>query len=163
MSTHPSYLRTAADAEVKNFRDWGIPLGRRFRALKLWFVLQALGAEGIRAAVRRDVALARSLAARVDATPGWERCAPVPLQTVCLRHLLPGRPAAEVNAHNLALAEAVNATGQAYLTPAVVKGIQLVRVSVGALDTGQEDVDAVWELLQRCAAELGGREAPRAR
>jgi aromatic-L-amino-acid decarboxylase len=153
MSTHPSYLRTAADAEVKNFRDWGIPLGRRFRALKLWFVLHALGAEGIRAAVRRDLALASGLAAKVDAASNWERCAPVPLQTVCLRHLLPGRPPAEVDAHNLALAQAVNATGLAYVTPAVVKGVQLVRVSVGALDTEEKDVNAVWELLQRCASD----------
>jgi aromatic-L-amino-acid/L-tryptophan decarboxylase len=155
MSTHPSYLRTAADGEVKNFRDWGIPLGRRFRALKVWFVLQVLGAEGLRAAVRRDRALAQTLAAWVDAAPGWERCAPVPLQTVCLRHLLPGRTAPEVDAHNLQLAQAVNATGQAYLTPAVVKGVQLVRVSIGALDTGPADVAAVWALLQRCAADLG--------
>ena len=154
MSTHPSYLRTAADAEVKNFRDWGIPLGRRFRALKVWFVLHALGAEGIRAAVRRDMALAQGLAAKVDAAPAWERCAPVPLQTVCLRHLLPGRAPAELDAHNLALAHAVNATGRAYVTPAVVKGVQLLRVSVGALDTGPEDVDAAWELLQRCATAL---------
>jgi aromatic-L-amino-acid/L-tryptophan decarboxylase len=157
MSTHPSYLRTAADAEVKNFRDWGIPLGRRFRALKLWFVLHALGAEGVRAAVRRDLSLAQGLAARVDATPGWERCAPVPLQTVCLRHLLPGRTPAEVDAHNLALAQALNATGQAYVTAAVVKGAQLLRVSIGALDTEAKDVDAVWELLQRCAGELATR------
>jgi aromatic-L-amino-acid/L-tryptophan decarboxylase len=155
MSTHPSYLRTAADGAVKNFRDWGIPLGRRFRALKVWFVLQVLGAEGVRAAVRRDLALAQRLAGWVDAAPGWERCAPVPLQTVCLRHLLPGRPAEEVDAHNLQLAQAVNASGQAYLTPAVVKGVQLLRVSVGALDTGPEDVEAVWALLQRCAAALG--------
>jgi aromatic-L-amino-acid/L-tryptophan decarboxylase len=158
MSTHPSYLRTAADAEVKNFRDWGIPLGRRFRALKVWFVLQALGAEGIRAAVRRDLGLAQGLAAKVDAAPEWERCAPVPLQTVCLRHLLPGRPTAAVDAHNLSLAQAVNATGRAYVTPAVVKGVQLVRVSIGALDTTLGDVDAVWELLQRCATELAAAD-----
>ncbi len=155
MSTHPSYLRTKADAEVKNFRDWGIPLGRRFRALKVWFVLHSLGADGLRAAVRRDVALAQGLAARVDAAPGWERCAPVPLQTVCVRHLLPGASAAEEDAHNLALAEAVNATGEAYVTPAVVKGRRLIRISIGALDTAQPDVDAVWALLQRCAADVG--------
>ena len=76
MSTHPSYLRTAADAEVKNFRDWQIPLGRRFRAMKLWFVLPALGAEGIRSAVRRDLALAQGLAASVDAAPGWSAVHP---------------------------------------------------------------------------------------
>jgi aromatic-L-amino-acid decarboxylase len=67
---------------------------------------------------------------------------------------LPGRPEAEVNAHNLALAQAVNASGRAYLTPAVVKGVQLIRVSIGSLDTGPEDVLAAWELLQRSAAEL---------
>ncbi|HXX31515.1 MAG TPA: pyridoxal-dependent decarboxylase, partial [Myxococcaceae bacterium] len=93
MSTHPSYLKTAADAEVTNFRDWGIPLGRRFRALKVWFVLQALGAEGVRQNVRRDLALAQHLAAQVDAAAGWERCAPVPLQTVCVRHVPQGAAA----------------------------------------------------------------------
>ncbi|MGO9831158.1 MAG: pyridoxal phosphate-dependent decarboxylase family protein [Myxococcaceae bacterium] len=154
MSTHPSYLRTQADAEVKNFRDWGIPLGRRFRALKVWFVLTALGAEGLRAAVRRDLALAQALAARVDAAAAWQRCAPVPLQTVCVRHLLPGRSLAEVNAHNLALAEAVNTSGGAYVTPALVKGTQLIRISIGALDSSQPDVDALWELLQKHAAAL---------
>jgi aromatic-L-amino-acid decarboxylase len=110
--------------------------------------------------VRRDLALAQGLAARVDAAPGWERCAPVPLQTVCLRHLLSGRSKEEVNAHNLALAEAVNATGRAYVTAAVVKDVQLIRVSIGALDTGQPDVDVVWEVLQRCARELA-EGAPR--
>jgi aromatic-L-amino-acid decarboxylase len=100
------------------------------------------------------MALAQGLAARVDGTPGWERCAPVPLQTVCLRHLLPGRPQEEVDAHNLKLAQALNATGKAYVTPAVVKGIQLVRVSIGALDTGPADVDAVWALLQQCAVAV---------
>ncbi|HMK71792.1 MAG TPA: pyridoxal-dependent decarboxylase [Myxococcaceae bacterium] len=154
MSTHPSYLRTAADAEVVNFRDWGIPLGRRFRALKVWFVLQALGAEGVRTQVRRDLALARWLAGAVDSTPGWERRAPVPLQTVCLRHLLPGRTAAEVDAHNLRLAEAVNSSGEAYVTPAVVKGVQLIRVSIGSLDTTQEDVEAVWRLLRTYAERV---------
>jgi len=154
MSTHPSYLRTAADAEVVNFRDWGIPLGRRFRALKIWFVLHALGAEGVRSAVRRDLALARWLAAQVEAAAGWELCAPVPLQTVCLRHLPAGRTPAEVDAHNLRLAEVVNASGEAYVTPAVVKGVQLIRVSIGALDTAQPDVEAVWNLLQACALRM---------
>ena len=120
----------------------------------MWFVLQSLGAQGLRAAVRRDIALAQGLAARVDAAPGWERCAPVPLQTVCVRHRLPSASAEEEDAHNLALAEAVNATGEAYVTPAVVKGRRLLRISIGALDTAQPDVDAVWALLQRCAAEL---------
>ncbi len=78
MSTDPTYLRTSQDGAVKNYRDWGIALGRRFRALKVWFVLSALGVEGVRAEVRRHIALAQALALNIDTTPGWERLAPVP-------------------------------------------------------------------------------------
>ena len=130
MSTDPSYLRTAQDGLVRNLRDWGIPLGRRFRALKLWFVLRDQGVEGVQARVRRDIANARWLAEQVDAAPDWERLAPVPLQTVCLRHV-PGGAArgggaasgeAELAAHNAAIAERLNAEGRFYLTTAVLKG-----------------------------------------
>ena len=87
MSTDPSYLRTAQDGVVRNLRDWGIPLGRRFRALKLWFLIREYGVEGLQERIRRDMDNAHWLAAQVDAEPGWERLAPVPLQTVCLRHV----------------------------------------------------------------------------
>jgi aromatic-L-amino-acid decarboxylase len=86
MGTDPSYLRTAQDGLVPNFRDWGIPLGRRFRALKAFFHLLDEGVEGLQARLRRDLAHARWLADEVDAAPGWERLAPVPFQTVALRH-----------------------------------------------------------------------------
>src|SRR5208283_5748000 len=95
MSTNPSYLRTEHDAEVKNLRDWGIPLGRRFRALKLWFLLLEQGVEGLQARIRRDLDHTRWFQAQVDAAPGWERMAPVPLQTVCIRHRPPGMAAEE--------------------------------------------------------------------
>jgi len=94
------------------------------------------------------------LGRQVDAEPGWERLAPVPLQTVCLRHRPPGLEGAALDAHNLALARAVNVTGRAYLTPAVVKGSQLIRVSIGAAATTQEDVQAVWDLLRSAARTL---------
>ena len=81
MSTNPSYLRTAQDGAVKNYRDWQIPLGRRFRALKLWFYLLDVGVEGLQARIRRDLANAQWLREQVDAAPDWERLAPVPLQT----------------------------------------------------------------------------------
>jgi aromatic-L-amino-acid decarboxylase len=154
MSTSPSYLKTAQDAEVRNLRDWGIPLGRRFRALKAWLHLVDEGAEGLRARVRRDLANARWLAAQVDAAAGegWERLAPVPFQTVCLRHVPGGeRDAARLAAHNLELAARVNASGRAYLTPAVVKGVQLVRVSLGSLATERRHVEEVWRLLRDAA------------
>jgi aromatic-L-amino-acid decarboxylase len=158
MSTDPSYLRTAQDGAVKNYRDWGIALGRRFRALKIWFVLTAMGIEGVQAQVRRDLALAQWLAAAVDAAPDWERLAPVTLQTVCLRHRPPGLDSAALDAHNLAVARAVNASGEAYLTPAVVKGVQLIRVSVGATDTRATDVEAAWSALRAAGrARLAAR------
>ncbi|HUM09972.1 MAG TPA: pyridoxal-dependent decarboxylase [Myxococcaceae bacterium] len=158
MATDPSYLRTAQDGAVKNYRDWGIALGRRFRALKVWFVLSAIGVEGVRAQVRHHLALARDFAEKVDTTAGWERLAPVPLQTVAFRHRPPGLEGAALDSHNLALARAINASGRAYLTPAVVKGMQLLRVSVGATATTAADVAALWtQLLESAAALSSGR------
>ena len=157
MSTDPSYLRTAQDGAVRNLRDWGIPLGRRFRALKLWFVLRDQGVGGVRTRVRRDVGNARWLADQVDATPGWERVAPVPLQTVCLRHVpetAPGSAAPEtdaLDAHNLAIAERVNSGGRFYLTSAVVKGRRVLRVSIGAQATERAHVEALWQALREAA------------
>jgi glutamate/tyrosine decarboxylase-like PLP-dependent enzyme len=151
MSTNPSYLRTAHEGEVKNFRDWGIPLGRRFRALKLWFLIHEQGVKGLQARLRRDLANAQWLKARVDAAQDWQRMAPVQLQTVCLRHLLPGRGAADVDVHNQGLAQRVNASGVAYVTPAVVRGVQLIRVSIGAEGTEQKHVEQAWAALQQAA------------
>ena len=91
MSTNPSYLRSSVDGEVTQYKDWGIPLGRRFRALKLWFHLRLDGVEAIRARLRRDLDNARWLAEQVEAAPGWRVLAPVSLQTVVLRHE-PRRP-----------------------------------------------------------------------
>jgi aromatic-L-amino-acid decarboxylase len=152
MSTNPSYLRTAQDGAVANLRDWGIPLGRRFRALKALFHLLDEGVAGIRARVRRDLENARWLAERVDGAPGWERLAPVPLQTVCLRHV-PGGEADErrIAEHNLAIAARVNAGGRAYVTPSVLKGRQMIRVSIGALGTERADVERVWAELRAAA------------
>jgi aromatic-L-amino-acid/L-tryptophan decarboxylase len=152
MSTNPSYLRTAQDAEVKNLRDWGIPLGRRFRALKLWLALMDEGVEGLQARIRRDLDNARWLKEQVDATPGWERLAPVPLQTVALRHRPPGEAdEARLAGHNLSIAARINRGGRAYLTPSVLKGKQMIRVSVGAERTERRHVEALWRELQQAA------------
>jgi aromatic-L-amino-acid decarboxylase len=152
MSTNPSYLRSAVDGEVTQYKDWGIPLGRRFRALKLWFHLRLDGAEAIRARLRRDLANARWLAEQVEAEPGWRVLAPVTLQTVCLRHEPPGLDGDALDRHTLAWAAAVNDSGRAFVTPSVLDGRWMVRVSVGAEATGREDVAALWELLQETAA-----------
>jgi aromatic-L-amino-acid decarboxylase len=155
MSTSPSYLKTARDAEVKNLRDWGIPLGRRFRALKAWLHLVDEGVEGMQARLRRDLANARWLAEQVDAAADWERLAPVPLQTVCLRHIpTDQRDEKRLAAHNLAIADRVNRSGKAYLTTGLLKGKQMIRVSLGAERTERRQVEAVWRELRAAAREV---------
>lgn len=149
MSTNPSYLRTSSDDRVKNLRDWGIPLGRRFRALKLWTLLRAEGADALRARLRRDIDNARWLRDRVQAEPGWSVVAPVPLQTVCVRHHPPGLDGEMLDAHTLAWVDRVNRSGLAYLTPATLEGRWMVRVSIGAETTERRHVEALWDLMRR--------------
>jgi aromatic-L-amino-acid/L-tryptophan decarboxylase len=149
MSTNPSFLRTAADSQVKNFRDWGIPLGRRFRALKLWFLIREQGVSGLQARLRRDIGYAQWLAAKVDSTPGWKRVAPVPLQTVCVRHEPPGVNGEALDAHTLAWVRRINESGKAYLTSATLDGRWMVRVAFGGEATEQKHVAELWELMQR--------------
>ena len=155
MGTNPSYLRTAQDDEVKNFRDWGIPLGRRFRSLKLWFLLRDQGVEGLQPRLRRDIANAGWLKDQVDQAPDWEILAPVPLQTLCIRHVPEGmKDEALLRAHNMAIADAVNQGGRAYLTSAILKGKQAIRVSIGAENTERHDVEALWAQLRDVAATV---------
>jgi aromatic-L-amino-acid decarboxylase len=151
MSTNPSYLRTAQDGQVSNFRDWHIQLGRRFRALKLWFYLMDVGVEGLQTRIRRDLANAQWLKDQVDAAPDWERLAPVPLQTVCIRHLKPGLDETALAAHNLEIARRINEGGKAYLTPSLLKGRQMLRVSIGAETTERRHLEALWEALRQAA------------
>ena len=149
MSTNPSYLRSSADGQATNYRDWGIPLGRRFRALKLWCLFRAEGVTGLRARLRRDLANARWLADQVRSAPGWKVVAPVPLQTVCVRHEPPGVSGDGLDRHTLGWVERVNASGAAYLTPATLDGRWMVRVSVGAEQTERGHVAALWGLMRR--------------
>jgi aromatic-L-amino-acid decarboxylase len=149
MSTNPSYLQSAADGRVKNLRDWGVPLGRRFRALKLWFLIREQGVAGLQARLRRDLANAQWLADRVRSTPGWSVLAPAPLQTLCVRHQPPGLEGEALDRHTLAWVERVNRSGDAYVTPAMLDGRWMVRVSIGAERTERPDVEALWAVMQR--------------
>jgi aromatic-L-amino-acid/L-tryptophan decarboxylase len=151
MSTNPSYLQTSADGRVKNLRDWGIPLGRRFRALKLWCLLRTEGVEALRARLRRDIANAQWLANAVRSTPDWQVLAPVPLQTVCLLHMPAGLEGEALDQHTLRWSERVNRSGEAYLTPAVLDGRWMVRVSIGAEATEREHVERLWGVMRQQA------------
>jgi aromatic-L-amino-acid decarboxylase len=155
MSTNPSYLQTPMDTQVRNYRDWGIALGRRFRALKIWFALREQGALAIRERLRRDLRNAQWLAAQVDAAPGWRRVAPVPLQTVCVRHEPQGLAGDALDQHTRRWAQAINDSGAAYVTPALVEGRWLVRVSIGIEATEARHVEELWGIMRR-VAERGG-------
>jgi aromatic-L-amino-acid/L-tryptophan decarboxylase len=153
MATDPSYLRSSLDGSVVQYRDWGLPLGRRFRALRLWALLRLEGASALRERLRRDLANAEHLASLVEDAPGWSVLAPVKLQTVCVRFTPPSmaggsRDGDELDTYTLRWCEAVNASGLAHLTPAVLDGRWMVRISIGAEPTEWPDVQALWELMQ---------------
>jgi aromatic-L-amino-acid decarboxylase len=158
MSTNPSYLQTPMDAQVRNYRDWGIALGRRFRALKIWLTLREQGVAALRERLRRDLTNASWLAAQVDGAPPWRRLAPVTLQTVCVRHEPPGLEPEALDRHTLRWVRAINDSGSAYLTPAVIDGRWMARVSIGTELTEARHVAGLWQTM-RAAAEVSAREA----
>ena len=148
LSTNPSYLQSTADGRVKNLRDWGIPLGRRFRALKLWFLIREQGVAALQTRLRRDMANATYLADQISATPGWRVLAPVPLQTLCVRHEPPGLEAEALDRHTLGWCDRLNRSGATYLTPALLDGQWMVRVSVGAETTERMHVEQLWTAMR---------------
>ncbi len=149
MSTSPSYLKSSADTQVKNLRDWGIPLGRRFRALKIWFAVREQGVAGLQKRLRRDLENAQWLAGQVRNAENWSVVAPVPLQTLCILHKPPGLEGEALDRHTQAWADRVNRSGSAYLTPATLDGRWIVRVSIGAILTEREHVERLWELIRK--------------
>jgi aromatic-L-amino-acid decarboxylase len=146
------YLRTA-ETDVINLMDYGLSLGRRFRALKLWMVIRAYGREGLARIIEGHIKEAQWLAAQIDAEPGWERLAPVPFSTVCFRHVANG--VTDLEAHNAAIIEAVNASGAAFLSHTKLNGRFAIRVAIGNQATTHEHVARVWDLLRQAAAQHG--------
>jgi aromatic-L-amino-acid decarboxylase len=154
MSTNPSYLRSTVDDEVKQYRDWGIPLGRRFRALKLWYHLGIDGVDSIRARLRRDLDNARWFAGQVSQTENWQVLAPVKLQTVCIRHQPAGLEGDALDKHTLSWVNAINQSGEAFMSPSMLDGRWMVRVSIGVEATTREHVETLWKLIQRRAQDV---------
>ena len=149
MSTNPSYLRSSVDDEVRQYRDWGIPLGRRFRALKLWYHLGIDGIESIRSRLRRDLENAGWFADTVAGTEGWKVLAPVKLQTVCIRHEPPGIEGEALDRHTLAWVNTINQSGAAFMSPSMLNGRWMVRISIGVEATTREHVERLWALIQQ--------------
>lgn len=153
MSTKPSYLRSTVDGEVTQYRDWGIPLGRRFRALKLWFHLRVDGPDSIRTRLREDLANAAWLEQQVRQTPDWRVVSPVTLQTVCIRHEPEGLSGEALDAHTLRWVGAINQSGAAFMSPSKLDDGWMVRISVGVEATTREHVAQLWQMIQRAAAD----------
>lgn len=155
LSITPEYLRNDAteSGAVVDYRDWQVPLGRRFRALKLWAVVHGLGLSGLREHIRSHVAMAADLASWVRAVPWFELAAEPSLALVCLRVVTGEGPEADDRASRAVL-ERVNASGAAMLTHTTVGGRYVIRVAIGSVATQPEHVAALWQLLQKEAAAL---------
>ncbi len=157
----PEYLRTPQDPQVVNFRDWGIQLGRRFRALKVWFVLRSYGVEGLRALVRGHVALAQELAERIRGSPDFELMAPVPFGLVCFRYHPSGvSDASALDQLNRELLSRVNASGRVHLTHTELDGKFVIRMVIGQRLTGRRHMDEAWALIHRAGQELQPQMKP---
>jgi aromatic-L-amino-acid/L-tryptophan decarboxylase len=143
----PEYLRTAPDPRAINLMDYGVPLGRRFRSLKFWFLLRYFGRDTIQQMLRNHIAWAQELASQIDAHPKFERVAPAPFSVVCFR--LKGS-----DEQNKALLECANATGEVFISHTSLNGKYVLRIAIGNLATTRDDVQQVWQMLQALGTEL---------
>jgi aromatic-L-amino-acid/L-tryptophan decarboxylase len=148
----PEFVLTSGDAGAVNYMDYGLQLGRRFRALKLWFVLRHFGAEGIREKLRGHIALAQELASWLCEEPDWEILAPHPLSVVCFRYAPPGLDEIELASLNGAIVDAANATGEIFISHTKIDGRYAIRLAIGNFRTQRNDVEAAWSILKREAA-----------
>jgi aromatic-L-amino-acid decarboxylase len=151
LSVLPEYLRNRAteSGAVIDYRDWHVPLGRRFRALKLWMVIRHYGVEGLRHHVRRHVELAQRFAGWIRSSDRFELAAPAPLNLVCFRH-------ADGDAFNERLLARLNGSGALYLTHTTLSGRYTLRFCVGQTATEERHVEAAWKLIQETASDLEG-------
>jgi len=153
----PEYLRTSHDDAVQNYMDYGVALGRRFRALKLWFVLRYFGSEGLIARIREHIRLGQLFAEWVDAHPSFRRMAPTPLSTVCFCAEPSGMVSADtLNQVNRKLMDAANATGKVYLTHTQLGDRFVLRFVVSHIRTTESHVRHGWEVLQEELKKIRG-------
>jgi aromatic-L-amino-acid decarboxylase len=150
----PEYLITREQDDVVNLMDYGVQLGRRFRALKLWMVIRAFGAEGLAARLEAHCELAAAFTDWVRAEPEWETCAPVLFSLVCFRYAPRGTSEAERDGLNAAILQQVNASGEAYLSHTKLHGRFVLRLAIGNIRTEERHVERAWVLLKDAAAAL---------
>jgi aromatic-L-amino-acid/L-tryptophan decarboxylase len=148
----PEYLVTREQADVVNYMDYGVQLGRRFRALKLWMVIRAFGADGLAERLRRHCALARQFAGWVKASGDWELMAPLPFALVCFRYAPNGTSEAERDRHNERIMHAVNDGGEVFLSHTKLHGRFTLRLSVGNIRTEEKHLALAWEKLREATS-----------
>lgn len=153
----PEYLKTKNDSQVNNYRDWGIPLGRRFRALKLWFVMRSYGLRGLQKKLREHIQLAQDLKRKIVQTPNFEILAPAPLNLICFRYKPEGKTEEELNQINEKILQELNATGKVYLSHTKLNGKYTLRLVVGQTYVLQKHLDNAWELIQEKAKFVSSR------
>jgi len=151
---HPEYLKTGYDAVVKNYRDWGIQLGRRFRALKLWFVIRSYGIKGLQDVIREHIRLAETFKSWVEEDERFELMAPVDFSLVCFRFKKKGVSEDELNRLNKLLLEKVNGSGRVFLTHTSLNGSYVIRISIGQRTTTEKNVREAWDLIKSFASSL---------
>ena len=150
----PEYLKTKADGHANNYCDWGIPLGRRFRALKLWFVIRSYGMDGIRNMLREHIRMAEWVEEQINARQDFELVVPRTLNLLCLRYCPNGYSDDELNALNRTLLDKINSSGKIYMTHTVINGKFVIRMSIGATRVTQQHVDEAWALISGTADDL---------
>lgn len=151
----PEYLKTPEDERVKNYRDWGIPLGRRFRALKLWFVLRSFGVKGLQQKIRRHISLAKELEKEIEQHNHFEILAPVPLNTICFRfHPDYISDETKLNKLNERLLNEIQESGELFLTHTKLNGKYTIRIVLGNTHLEKRHVDNAWELIEETASQL---------
>ena len=150
---HPEYLKTGMDAEVKNYRDWGIQLGRRFRALKLWFVLRSYGVKGLQNLIREHLRLAKLFKSWVEEKKAFELMAPVNLSVVCFR-LNNGGDEKQLTELNKKFEDVLNKTGKVFISHTSLRGKYVLRLAIGARMTCERNVWEAWDLMVTKAREL---------
>jgi aromatic-L-amino-acid decarboxylase len=150
----PEYLITHEQDQVVNLMDYGVQLGRRFRALKLWFVMRAFGLEGLRSRLRHHCELAQRFAAAVREEPSWVVMAPVPFSLVCFRYAPHGMSDEEADAANQRILDEVNAAGDVFLSHTKLNGRFTIRLAIGNIRTEWEHIARAWELLRAATGAL---------
>jgi aromatic-L-amino-acid decarboxylase len=155
----PEYLKTPEDERVKNYRDWGIPLGRRFRALKLWFVIRTFGIEGLQQKIRHHLKLADNFKHEIENSDHFELMAPVPFNTICLRYHPPGiDDEQKFNELNERLLNKSQHSGDFFLTHTKLNGKFVIRVVLGNTNVEQHHADAVWKHLKKISQTLASQK-----